>query len=441
MNERFTWLASLSPDASAPRYSRSPLAAVSGVPAPAAIRIAHILCDEDLDRAFSLLDEPDAGREPLWIYHPGCAVAMAMRWMKAGAAQVAANETELEELMDVETFHVSSIQPNRACTSPLKGISRAIRAIDGEIALVGNRRCHVLIEGETGTGKEVVARAIHESGNRARAPWVAVNCGAIPESLLEAELFGHVRGAFTGAVQSRAGKFEAANHGTIFLDEIGEMPMSVQARLLRVLQESEVERLGGNERIRLDIRVLAATNADLPAKVRAGLFRQDLFYRLNVFRMTLPSLRERREDVAVLAQHFLEKICSRESMPVKSLDRAAMEKLQTYNWPGNVRELENTLEAAVIRSGSRPQLFPVDLRLTSIPAATDENEDIRPAELPFEGLDYQRALENYEVHLLTQALTRARGNKTAAAELLGLKRTTLAAKLKVLEMRLPRLVA
>ena len=181
--------------------------------------------------------------------------------------------------------------------------------------MVADRRCNVLIEGETGTGKEVAARAIHAAGNRARGPWVAVNCGAIPEALLEAELFGHVKGAFTGAIQSRAGKFEAANRGTIFLDEIGEMPMAVQCKLLRVLQEREVERLGGNESIRLDVRVIAASNSNLADCVRKGLFRQDLFFRLNVFHLSLPPLRERMEDVAALAVHFTAKVCASEHLP------------------------------------------------------------------------------------------------------------------------------
>src|SRR5579863_6053876 len=187
----------------------------------------------------------------------------------------------------------------------LIGSSPSMQAISSSIGLIANRRCSVLIEGETGTGKEVVAREIHRSGTRSRGPWVAVNCGAIPDTLLEAELFGHVRGAFTGAVQGRIGKFEAANHGTIFLDEIGDMPFAVQGKLLRVLQEKEIERLGGNERIRLDVRIIAATNVNLEDRVREGLFRQDLYYRLNVFRIALPPLRERMDDVSALAHHFV----------------------------------------------------------------------------------------------------------------------------------------
>src|ERR1700683_935071 len=207
----------------------------------------------------------------------------------------------------------------------LIGTSPAIQEVSSSIGLIANRRCNVLIEGETGTGKEVVAQAIHRSGARSRGPWVAVNCGAIPDTLLEAELFGHVRGAFTGAIQGRAGKFEAANHGTIFLDEIGDMPFAVQAKLLRVLQEKEVERLGGNERISLDVRIVAATNVNLRDRVREGAFRQDLYYRLNVFQIVLPPLRERRGDVPALALHFVAKICAGENLRPKDLDASALD--------------------------------------------------------------------------------------------------------------------
>lgn len=306
--------------------------------------------------------------------------------------------------------------------------------------MIGGRSCNVLIQGETGTGKEVVAREIHSAGRRSRGPWVAINCSAIPESLLEAELFGYMKGAFTGAHQSRTGKFEAANHGTIFLDEIGDMPIGTQAKLLRVLQEREIERLGGNERIRLDIRVIAATNVDLAARVRDGRFRQDLYYRLNVFQISLPPLRDRIDDVALLARHIVRKVCANEGIPPKLLDWTATNQLRAQNWPGNVRELENTIETAVILSGDRPAIFASDLRSLhrSSPPASRPS---RTLSLPPEGLDYQSALEDFEVNLLTQALTRVRGNKTAAADLLGLKRTTLAAKMKALESRFPLIAA
>jgi len=325
----------------------------------------------------------------------------------------------------------------------LIGSSRAIASVSTAIDLVARRRCNVLIEGETGTGKEVVAQEIHARGDRSRGPWVPVNCSAIPETLLEAELFGHAKGAFTGAIQARAGKFEAANQGTIFLDEIGDMPLAVQAKLLRVIQEREVERLGGNERIRLDVRVIAATNLNLEARVKEGLFRQDLFYRLNVFPIALPALRERREDIPVLARHLVNKICRAEHVMSKSFDPSAFERLLCHSWPGNVRELENVIETAIIVSGSRTSIHSGDIRIGQVTQShgARQHSEAAASRLPPEGLDYQQALETFELDLLKQAITRTRGNKTAAADLLRLKRTTLSARMRVLESRLPRLVA
>jgi transcriptional regulator with PAS, ATPase and Fis domain len=441
----FIWLASNSSDAIGPARHWTNVRAVNpgGHPATAfpqegeATLIVEIADADDAERAISVVDDV---RESVavWIFDPHASVRSSIEWMKAGAAHVATSLDEIEQYMD----SYPCTRAGRENHSPLVGRSQSIRNIDAEIAMVSNRRCNLLIEGETGTGKEVVARQTHAASDRSRGPWVPVNCGAIPEALLEAELFGHVKGAFTGAVQPRAGKFEAANHGTIFLDEIGDMPLAVQAKLLRVLQEREVERLGGNERIRLDVRVIAATNANLAERVRAGLFRQDLYYRLNVFRIVMPPLRERAEDIPVLAQHFVEKVCTNERIARKSLDRTALDRLRAHSWPGNVRELENVIESAVIVSGYRAVIFASDLRLNrpvAAPAAASERATSMP--LPAEGLDYQTALEEFEKNLLTQALARTRGNKTAAADLLGLKRTTLAAKMRILETRLPRLVA
>jgi DNA-binding NtrC family response regulator len=329
----------------------------------------------------------------------------------------------------------------RRDSGALVGASELMRDVASNIALVADRRCNVLIEGETGTGKEVVAREIHRTGSRSRGPWVPVNCGAIPETLLEAELFGHVKGAFTGAVQGRIGKFEAANHGAIFLDEIGDMPFAVQSKLLRVLQEREIERLGGNERVPLDVRVIAATNVDLKQRVREGRFRQDLYYRLKVFQITLPPLRARLDDVSALARHFVAKVCASENLRPKTIDASAMARLTEHTWPGNVRELENAIETAVIVSGARSSITVSDIRIAPEASPCHAAESAEHASLPVDGLDYQHALETFELDLLTQALTRTRGNKTAAAELLRLKRTTLSARMRVLETRFPRLVA
>jgi DNA-binding NtrC family response regulator len=395
--------------------------------------------ESGVETAFSVIERWQSSLR-IWIFDPAATVASSVQWMKAGASHVATTPDEIEQWM---LDHTALREPPRRPESSRTGIigeSRAVRLLEDRIAMVADRRCNVLIEGETGTGKEVAARAIHAAGNRARGPWVAVNCGAIPEALLEAELFGHVKGAFTGAIQSRAGKFEAANRGTIFLDEIGEMPMAVQCKLLRVLQEREVERLGGNESIRLDVRVIAASNSNLADCVRKGLFRQDLFFRLNVFHLSLPPLRERMEDVAALAVHFTAKVCASEHLPLKTLDPASVEKLMSHTWPGNVRELENTIEAAVISSGTRATVFPCDVCWTgnSDPYAAEE---LPSHALPPEGIDFERVLEDFEKNILAQALTRTRGNKTAAANLLGLKRTTLAARMRALESRMPRLVA
>jgi two-component system, NtrC family, response regulator AtoC len=414
---------------------------LAGITAGCAAVIVAVEDETDNQRAFHLLDEVQ-GECPVWIYYPAATAKSAVSFVKAGAANVLTTPEDIEAAMESMRDACPSVpRGGRA----LIGSSRRMQAVASDIELVASRRCTVLIEGETGTGKEVVAREIHRSGNRSRGPWVAVNCSAIPDTLLEAELFGHVKGAFTGAVQSRAGKFEAANHGTIFLDEIGDMPFAVQAKLLRVLQEHEIERLGGNERIRLDVRVIAATNVNLRERVRQGLFRQDLYYRLNVFEISLPPLRDRPGDIPALARHFVGRICETENLRPKNLDRAAVNRLFDHPWQGNARELENVMETAVILSGARATIFASDIRFASTPArmaSTDRSIDaLSPVALPSEGLDYQQTLENFEHELLTQALTRTRGNKTAAADLLRLKRTTLSARMRVLESRMPRLVA
>ena len=267
--------------------------------------------------------------------------------------------------------------------------------------------------------------------NRALVP---VNCAAIPDTLLEAELFGHIKGAFTGATNARIGRFEQAHQSTLFLDEIGDMPLDLQAKLLRVLQEREFNRVGSPETIHVDVRVLAATNVDLLERVKQGKFREDLYYRLNVVPLRVPPLRERPEDIPALIRHFLQKICTQEHIPVKTVSAETMERLALHSWPGNVRQLENAVEMAIVLSGDRNVLLPSDFALPSQvvrkPATLNENNTIA---LPEEGLDFERVIGSIELNLLEQALERAKGNKKLAAEMLGLKRTTLAAKLKSLE--------
>ncbi len=319
----------------------------------------------------------------------------------------------------------------------LVGDSREMRRVASLIRLVGARRATVLITGETGTGKELAARALHLAGPRRQGPWVAVNCSALPENLLEAELFGHVRGAFTGAIQSRMGRFEQAQGGTLFLDEIGDLPLDVQAKLLRVLQEREFQRLGSSETIRSDARVIAATNSDLLERIEQRKFREDLFYRLNVVPIRMPALRQRPGDVPALALHFIEKICRQEEIPAKSLTSEAAERLSAQSWPGNVRQLENSIEMAVALSGDRDVLGPGDFPLplqerTAIPIPPGDSPLVP---LPDDGLDYERTVALIERSILAQALRKTGGNKKAAADMLRLKRTTLSAKIRSLEPR------
>ena len=315
----------------------------------------------------------------------------------------------------------------------LIGESRAIEQIVDKIRLVAERRCTVLITGETGTGKELVARSIHAASGRAQVPLVSVNCSALPESLLEAELFGHVKGAFTGATNHRVGRFEQANRGTIFLDEIGDMPFSLQSKLLRVLQEREFQRLGSSETVRVDVRVIAATHADLKSLIEQGKFREDLYYRLNVVPISMPPLRERASDVRILVRHFIDKICREEAIPLKRISNETLNRLAQHDWPGNVRELENAVENAVVLSGERPDLFPGDFPLPRrkfAPALARGEQAV--IAVPDQGLDFESTVGGIERNILEQALKKTRGNKKLAAEMLGLKRTTLSAKLKSL---------
>jgi DNA-binding NtrC family response regulator len=314
----------------------------------------------------------------------------------------------------------------------LVGDSPEIRQVAHLIRMVGGRRATVLITGETGTGKEIAARALHLAGPRRRGPWVAVNCSALPENLLEDELFGHVRGAFTGAIQARAGRFEQAQGGTLFLDEIGDMPLELQAKLLRVLQEREFQRLGSSETIRADARVVAATNCDLTDRVREGRFREDLYYRLNVVPIQMPPLRQRRSDISLLARYFVDKICRIEEIPVKSISLEAADRLCSYSWPGNVRQLENAVEMATALSGERPVLGPGDFPMP-VPARTPVLPEAHLIAVPDGGLDYAQTLAWIERSILDQALQKTGGNKQAAADMLHLKRTTLSAKVKSLE--------
>ena len=314
----------------------------------------------------------------------------------------------------------------------LVGESRPILNIKQLVYIIAPRRSTVLITGPTGTGKELVAKAIHAVSPRAAKALVVVNCGAIPENLVEAELFGHVTGAFTGAVGARVGRFEQADGGTIFLDEVSEMPLEAQSKLLRVLQEREFQRVGSSETITADARVIAATNRDLKQMVQSGEFREDLFYRLNVVPVNLPTLAERIEDLPLLVEHLVAKICHREGLTVKQVSAEALRRLMEYRWPGNVRQLENAIEKAVALCEERHLLYPSDFPLPALQMPTNFSgaPELR---IPASGLNYDIVLGDFERGVLSQALERSGGNKKRAADLLGIKRTTFAAKWRVLQ--------
>jgi DNA-binding NtrC family response regulator len=393
---------------------------------------------------------------PVFVHDPGSTASAAVRLAQLGVRQY------LEPGGDGRRYLAEAIAErawrHAACPDAapveewerlLVGSSPQMREIAHLVRLAGPRRATVLITGETGTGKELAARALHLAGPRRRAAMVAVNCSALPENLLEAELFGHVRGAFTGAVQSRVGRFEQAQGGTLFLDEIGDLPLELQAKLLRVLQEREFQRVGSAETVHLDVRVIAATNRNLAEEISAGRFREDLYYRLNVVPLEMPPLRLRPVDVPALAAHFAAKVCAAEQIPLRTISPQALDRLRAHPWPGNVRQLENAVEMAVVMSGERTLLTPADFPLeraisprpaAAIPAPNPSVEPSGPPygaampeiPLPEAGFDYEETLSAIERSILEQALRRTGGNKKAAAQMLGLKRTTLSAKIRSL---------
>jgi formate hydrogenlyase transcriptional activator len=301
------------------------------------------------------------------------------------------------------------------------GSSAAISRVTAQIVTVAPSDATVLITGESGTGKELIAQAIHRRSPRLRFPFVRINCAAIPPSLIASELFGHEKGAFTGADQRRAGRFESANHGTIFLDEIGDMPAEAQVALLRVLQEREFERVGGTQSIPVDVRVIGATNCDLPAAIRAGRFRLDLFYRLNIFPIDVPPLRERREDILPLAKHFIELYAAKMGKRVRSMDQPTAQLFKAYSWPGNIRELQNVIERSTILCDS--DTFFVEEEW--LHAETEPPAYLRPT------------LTRQEREAIEAALAETRGRVSGprgAARRLGIPRTTLDSKIKSLRI-------
>jgi DNA-binding NtrC family response regulator len=307
------------------------------------------------------------------------------------------------------------------------GQSRALRSVLDLVGRVADSDSTILVTGESGTGKELIARAIHYNSKRAERVMVTVNCGAIPEELLESELFGHVKGAFTNAVQHREGRFAAADGGTIFLDEIGDMSPSLQVKLLRVLQDRTFEPVGSSKTVRADVRVIAATHRDLEDSIRRGTFREDLYYRLNVIPIEVPPLRARKEDIPLLIEHFLGRLNEEKGRRIDGITPAALERLLEHEWPGNVRELENLVERLVVLRGRGT------IDVDDLPGSLRPRPPAAPLALPElgpDGIPFNEVVDRLETHLIVQALERTGWNKNRAAQLLGLNRTTLIEKIK-----------
>ncbi len=315
-----------------------------------------------------------------------------------------------------------------ATLSNMKGRSRQMNELSALIGSVAKTDATVIIRGESGVGKELVADAIHRNSNRSDKPFIKVNCASLPDTLIESELFGHEKGSFTGASQRRIGRFEAANGGTIFLDELGDIPASTQIKLLRVLQEREIERLGSTESIKVDVRVITATNRDLETMIREGEFREDLYYRLNVFPLLIPSLRERISDVPILANHFIEKFNVRYGKEIKRITTAAIDMLMVYKWPGNIRELENCIERACILSTDNV------LRAHNLPPTlqtADSSETVTSGRLDI-------IVGNFEKQIITEVLTSTKGNMAKAAESLGVSERIMGLRVKKYEIDIAR---
>jgi DNA-binding NtrC family response regulator len=387
-------------------------------------------------------------RVPIVLYEPAGVVSKALELTQGGAFQYVSHPVKPEELCELLSVAIrhhgaqreakaspASQQPGQPPSSRnmLVGSSGPMREVVEIIELVANRRSTVLITGETGTGKEVAARALHVASSRSGSKMVAINCAALPDHLLEAELFGHTKGAFTGAINARVGLFEQAHRGTIFLDEIGEMPLSLQAKLLRVLQEREIQRIGSSEPLAIDVRVIAASNTNLLEAVANRRFREDLYYRLNVVALRMPALRDRPSDIPELTDHFLHKVSEHEPAWKKHLSPQALEVFLKYSWPGNVRQLEHALESACALSGARSVLYPGDFDL---PAEVQASEfgPLSSFDVPEGGINFEELMTGIERRLLERALAKSGGNKARAASMLHMKRTTLLSKFKSLEV-------
>jgi len=367
-------------------------------------------------------------------------VSEAVRAIKRGAVDFLIKPFQLAQLSRVlraaveqrllrqENAELRAQLQSRFRFDNIIGCSPAMRSVFSTLELVSPMHSTILIEGETGTGKELIARTIHHNSPRHDQHFVAFNAAAIPEGLVEAELFGHVKGAFTGAIQTRTGRFELAHRGTLFIDEVSSISLPLQAKLLRALQERQIERLGDSRPVKFDIRIIAATNVDLRRMVKEGSFREDLYYRLNVIPVRLPPLRDRKDDLPLLSQHFVRRSCEANGLAAKTLTQETLRALMNYSWPGNIRQLENAVEHAVAMSGTGTEL--------GVPQLPDEIR--RPLEshampsmtIPDEGINFVSVISQLERDLIVRCLEKTGGNKRQAARLLQLSRTTLIDKLR-----------
>ncbi|MHC1729341.1 MAG: sigma-54-dependent transcriptional regulator [Syntrophobacteraceae bacterium] len=372
-------------------------------------------------------------------------IETAVEAMKRGAYDYLSKPANLDEIIITlkrAVEHKNLKDENIALRSQIQEAHRLERMIGQSsemqnlyriIRRVARTDSTVLITGESGTGKELIANAIHFQSDRRDMPFVPINCGAIPEELLESELFGHEKGAFTGAFKERRGRFELANKGTVFLDEIGEMSPKLQVKLLRFIQETKFQRVGGSRTVEVDVRILAATNKDLDRAVTENEFREDLFYRLNVIPIQVPPLRDREGDIPILIQHFLRQHCHKKNLPFKRMSRAAVDSLQQYDWPGNVRELENVIERLVILTDNE------EIQVSDLPKRMQTAQPIetKSIELGDAGINLKETLDELENRLILDALQRSGGVKNKAAKLLGLNRTTLIEKMKKKQIDFP----
>ncbi|GBD91092.1 transcriptional regulatory protein ZraR [bacterium BMS3Abin04] len=366
---------------------------------------------------------------PVMIMTAYSSVQTAVEALKLGAAEYFVKPLDMETVChSVErTFNYLMLQKENKTLkeqlhknfeiSSIIGKSIAMLKVFEVLALSAPSDATILILGESGTGKELIASAIYQNSNRKEKPFIKINCAALPENLLESELFGHEKGAFTGAVAKREGRFELANSGTLFLDEIGDMTLATQAKVLRVLQEGEFERLGGEKTVKVDVRIIAATNKDLEAEVKEGNFRKDLFFRLSVVPITIPALRERMQDIPLLAEFFLSKYAEKNNRIIRGFTPAALDKLMRYDWPGNVRELENVIERSAIMSFDqliKPETLP-DFTNAATAAVIEREPVLQPG----------RSIKDVEKELILKTLESTNNNITRAAELLGISRRTL----------------